>query len=75
MKSKWRTVDPTLSTNWFQFRVVVPATVAQTEHQAVKKKFIGHDLLFLILLKFKVVLSRFYVQYHYLSQGRLQLIL
>ena len=34
LQSQWKTVDPTLSTNWFHLRLVVIATVAQTKHEA-----------------------------------------
>ena len=35
-KSQWKTVDPTLSTNWVHLRFVILGTVAQTKHELDK---------------------------------------
>ena len=35
-KSRWKTVDPSLSTNWVNLRLVMLATVAQTKHEVDK---------------------------------------
>ena len=35
-KSRLKTVDPTLSTNWVHLRLVILATVAQTKHEVDK---------------------------------------
>ena len=36
LQSQWKTVDPTLSTNWFQLQSVILATVAQTKQEVNK---------------------------------------